>query len=245
MKKDTRLLAIELLRALKKHLKYRELREIFNLPPPIIWRYIQGEVLPSSDRALDILNTIISKEVVKKIIENDVKVYDGIVAIYNIIYDHSLLKLIGYEAYTSFKDENPTVILTAEVDGIPVALSVAEYFDAKVAIAKRRKEIGFKSYLEYSYLSHEPPSITTLYLPSSLLTKRDKILIVDDVLRTGRTLKALLNIAKRSGAPVIGVFSVIAVGNQWYYLIDEVSKVKVIYKVEKEVSTPPGFYPHW
>jgi len=234
VRKDIRLLAIELLKSLKKHLRYRELRDIFNLPPPIIWRYIQGEVLPSPDRANEILNTIISKKVTKRIIEKEIEVYNGVVATYKIIYKPSLLKLIGYEAYIKFKDLEPTAVVTAEVDGIPVALAIADYFDAKVAIAKRRKEVGFRTYIEYSYLSHEPPSITTLYLPSTLITRKDKVLIVDDVLRTGRTLRALIYLTKRTGASIVGVFSVIAVGSRWHYLTDEVKRIEIIHQVERE-----------
>jgi adenine phosphoribosyltransferase len=52
----------------------------------------------------------------------------------------------------------------------------------------------------------------SLYLPTTAIQKNEQVLIADDVLRSGETQRALLNLAERSGAKICGIFMVITVG---------------------------------
>jgi adenine phosphoribosyltransferase len=47
------------------------------------------------------------------------------------------------------------------------------------------------------------------------LRKRDSVLIVDDMIKTGDTQAALVNIVHKAKAEVSGVYSLIAVGDAW------------------------------
>ncbi len=55
----------------------------------------------------------------------------------------------------------------------------------------------------------------TLYVPKSALKRRDSVLIVDDMIKTGETQAALIDIIKQAKAEVSGVYSLISVGNEW------------------------------
>ncbi len=228
---DERYLAIELLKALKKHFTYNELEEVLGIPGPGIWRYVNAKILPTIDKAREILAKIYESRLLSKIIASKIRVVEGgILNTYNVIYDASILKLLGYEAYMVFKEYEPTLIMSVEVDGIPLAIATAEYFDSKIVIVKRRREAGFKDYIEYTMVSRDLPVLTTLYAPRELFSKDDRVLIVDDLLRSGRTCKALIEIARSAGVELVGVFAVIAVGEEWKNTIGDV-RVHVVYSI--------------
>ena len=229
---DERYLAIDLLRALKKYLTYSELEEYLQIPAPGLWRYVNAKIIPTREKAREILSRIIEYKLVSRVIKTRLRIVEeGIVNTYNVIYDPSILKLLGYEAYSMFKDYKPTLIMSAEVDGIPLAISVAEYFDSKVLIVKKRREAGFKDYIEYAMVSRDIPAITTLYAPKELFNRGDKVLIVDDLLRTGRTCNALIEIAREAKVDIVGVFAAIAVGYEWTKHVRN-TRVHVVFQVE-------------
>ncbi len=55
----------------------------------------------------------------------------------------------------------------------------------------------------------------TLYIPKGALKRRDSVLIVDDMMKSGETQAALVNLVHKAKAEVSGVFSLIAIGDEW------------------------------
>jgi adenine phosphoribosyltransferase len=54
----------------------------------------------------------------------------------------------------------------------------------------------------------------TYYLPRAALDEGDRVLVVDDLVRSGETQTLLLDIADRAGATVVGVAALIAAGDE-------------------------------
>ncbi len=228
---DVRFIAVRILRILREYYTYRELEEYFNIPAPSIWKYISGKILPTVEKARQILDTVIEKKITQDLLGKLVKIVDGgIVDLNDVIYNVGVMKVIGLEAYHYFKEESPSIIVSIEVDGIPVALSVAEYFNARVVIVKKRPEASLREYIEYSLISRDLPVITKLYAPKEPFTSKDRVLVVDDLLRTGRTCRALIEMVKNTKSRLVGVFSVVAVGDKWVPVVEETGlKVHIAY----------------
>lgn len=55
----------------------------------------------------------------------------------------------------------------------------------------------------------------TLYIPKEAIKKRDSVLVVDDMIKTGETQVALVNLVRKAKAEMSGLFSLIAVGDEW------------------------------
>jgi len=55
----------------------------------------------------------------------------------------------------------------------------------------------------------------TLYLPKDAMKRRDSILIIDDMIKTGETQAALVNLVRKARAEISGVYALISVGNEW------------------------------
>lgn len=106
-------------------------------------------------------------------------------------------------------------IITAESKGIPLAYEMARQAgDAKWLLARK----GAKLYMQ-NVFSVEVKSITTekvqrLYLDGAdaALMKDKRILIVDDVISTGESLRALEELVEQAGGNIVGRMAILAEG---------------------------------
>lgn len=107
-------------------------------------------------------------------------------------------------------------ILTAECKGIPLAHEMAKILGERVHIIARKKP---KLYMK-SVFKADVSSITTegeqsLYLDGkdAELMKGKRILIIDDVISTGESLRALEKLVELAGGTVAGKMTVLAEGD--------------------------------
>jgi len=84
-----------------------------------------------------------------------------------------------------------------------------------LVIAKNTKEVGVPSFLEETYILNNSGVTMTLYIPKDSIRRRDSVLIVDDMIKSGDTQAALINLVHKAKAEVCGLFSLIAIGDQW------------------------------
>ncbi|NVM01142.1 MAG: helix-turn-helix domain-containing protein [Candidatus Helarchaeota archaeon] len=211
-----RLRAIELLKLLKKKYTYEELSKLTNLPITVLNRYVRGHVIPSTDRAGKLLKIFEKKYNLPKEIQARIKINDdGSFDNTNILNDILLLRMIARLVVQKFSHLKINKIMTAAVDGIPLAALVANELGVDLIFAKPNKEVGISKYIEESYSPSSSRVLTTLFLPKHIISNKDKILIIDDVIRTGRTQLALVNLCKKGGAEVMGLFNIIAIGKRW------------------------------
>lgn len=211
-----RLMTIELLRTAKKHFTYRELAQRTGLPVTVLSRYVKGHVLPTMTRAKNIWDTLtkivnLEEEIRGRIRFDEWGYFDNS----NIICDLTLLHQAAQHALSKFAGRRITKVVTAAVDGIPLATAVASAFGVDLVIAKKSKEVGVHDFLEETYIPSNSAVMMALYIPKRIVKKGDSVLIVDDVIRTGETQRALINIIGRAKAEVTGVFVLIAVGEEW------------------------------
>jgi len=211
-----RLMTIELLRAAKKHYTYRELSSKTDLPVTVLSRYAKGHVLPNTERARRLWKILrklvgLETELSRKIQFNKDGYFDNT----EIVGDFNILRQAARHALTTFAGRRVTKILTAAVDGIPLATMVADSLGVNLVIAKRSKEVGVPAFLEETYVLSNSGVTMTLYVPKNALKRRDSVLIVDDMIKTGETQAALINLSQKARAEVSGIYSLIAIGDDW------------------------------
>ena len=107
-------------------------------------------------------------------------------------------------------------IVTMEAMGIPLATALSLSMNIPFTIIRKR-QYGLPS--EVSIEQTTGYSKSKLYLNG--LKKRDKIVIVDDVLSTGGTLRAVLSSLKTMGVIVKGVVIAVDKGNTAKKIMDE------------------------
>lgn len=213
-----RLMTIELLRTAKykRNITYRELASKTGLPVTVLSRYAKGHVLPNTARAKQLWKVLtklvgLETELRGRIRFDDDGYFDNT----DIVGDFNILQQAANSALANFAGRRVTKVLSAAVDGIPLATMVANALGVNLVVAKRNKEVGVKVFLEETYALRDSGVTMTLYIPKESVKKRDSVLIVDDMIKTGETQVALVNLVKKAKAEISGVFSLIAVGEEW------------------------------
>ncbi len=214
-----RLMTIELLRTAKykRNITYRELASKTGLPVTVLSRYAKGHVLPNTSRARQLWKVLTKLVGLENELRNRIKFdEDGYFDNTEIVGDFNVLQQAANYALANFAGKRVTKVLSAAVDGIPLATMVANALGVNLVVAKRNKEVGVKAFLEETYILGKDSGVTmTLYIPREVIKKRDSVLIVDDMIKTGETQAALVNLARKAKAEISGVFTLIAVGEEW------------------------------
>lgn len=201
------------------------------ISPVDLSRYISGYVLPAPDKAQQILEAIHARGLVEKVFRTAVEVdSQGVVNVPLVAYNVLLLELASSIAFLHFRREIDTVI-TAAINGIPLASMVASFIGARLAVARRERESPTIRYIEAGLFLKDPPNYVHLYVPGDSIRRGDRVLIVDDLFRTGRTFRALLRIAEEAQASVVGGFSMIALGDAWREVVSEELKLVTLVKL--------------
>jgi adenine phosphoribosyltransferase len=212
-KATLQLQAVAVLRMLKETRTYDELAEVTGLPAGDLNRYVNGHVLPSVDRAEDVVDGVGRDELATEL-EARIRMDDeGYVDNSGVVFDQSFLDLVAPVAAESFDFERPDVVLTAATDGITLGAAMASYFGARVAYAKKSKETAVEEFIESRQRLQSGIELT-YYLPASAIGSGETVLVVDDLIRSGETQELLLDIAERADATVGGVFALIAAGGE-------------------------------
>jgi adenine phosphoribosyltransferase len=212
----SRIRVVEVLKLLKRTHTYNELSHASGLPITVLNRYIKGRVLPSQDRSELLLKALqgmfdLSQEVRKRIFFDKNGYFDNT----PILSDTLLSRAIAREVARRFANKRITKVLSPAVDGIPIAVHVANELGTDLVIAKTAKEVGIETFIEESYVPSYSGVLMTLYLPKKTISHKDRVIVVDDVIRSGETQRALINLANKAGTTIVGIFILVAIGALW------------------------------
>ena len=107
-------------------------------------------------------------------------------------------------------------IITAEAKGIPLAHEMARQAgDAKYILARKAPKLYMRDIFSVTVRSITTAREQTLYLDGAdaALMKGKKILVVDDVISTGESLKALETLVEQAGGIICGRMAILAEGD--------------------------------
>jgi len=127
-------------------------------------------------------------------------------------------------------------IITAEAKGIPLAHEMARQTGAqKYFLARKAPKLYMTGVFESTVKSITTAKEQTLYLDvaDAELMKGKKILIVDDVISTGESLKALELLVEKAGGIIAGRMAVLAEG-------DAQNREDLIYLEKLPLFNPDG-----
>ena len=218
-----RMMITDLLKVASESYTYQELSEVLGLSPPILSRYMRGHVLPSYSRAKGLYERLTEitdiKEALKKRIMFD---EDGYFDNTPLVSEITWLKIMANYAMEKFAGRRVTKVLTAAVDGIPCSTLVANLLDIDLLVAKDSKEVGIEDFIEETYIPRGSAIKKMLYLPKTSIKKKDSVLIIDDVVRTGETVKALVDLVRNQRADIAGIYVLVTVGTEWKEYLDSI-----------------------
>ena len=196
-------------------LTFRELSQLLDIPESLLCRYANGDLLPSLETAALIRERLKPMLDLTEVLRRSIAVKEGFVDLNNVLLNPHVLRLYQRRVKELFSDLPINIVLTAATDGIPLSVMASYALNARLAIAKQYKDLASEEFYEVSYVIDSPPRKVSLYLPKHLLNRGDEVLIVDDIVRTGRTLNALIEMIDRAGARLAGVSVLISMSNSW------------------------------
>jgi xanthine phosphoribosyltransferase len=124
--------------------------------------------------------------------------------------DPALMKAIGEELAKRFVETKPTRILTSEASGIAPALVVGMCLNIPIVYARKHQPITMsKDAFQETLISPTHGLQVELSVSAEYLTKNDRVLIIDDLLSSSTTTKALVKLVQKSGATLVGIGAVI------------------------------------
>jgi xanthine phosphoribosyltransferase len=124
--------------------------------------------------------------------------------------DSGLIMRCGQEIAKRFQYAEVTRILTAEVSGIAPAFAAGYALSVPVVYARKIKPVTMYGpvFLETA-MSHTKNTEVNLLVAAEFMPAGERVLVIDDFLATGKTIRSLLRIVRSAKSSVVGVACVV------------------------------------
>lgn len=209
-----RLLASEALRLVKPVMSYRDLYELTGLPESVLCRYVKGSIIPSFDHAVKILaRTALSLDLsylLKDLVERE---KSPIIDLLRVLKDPYIARLLSIMIMLELVDKQISKIVATAEAVLPIATMLSIEFGAPVVLVKRKSYPGIQYYSVT--VMRSPKDVETLYLDKDLVTRKDKVFVLADVVYTGKTLESVIHMLMKSKAEIIDVVVIMGLGVAW------------------------------
>jgi adenine phosphoribosyltransferase len=231
---------IDRLRLAKEMMTYSEMESVSGVHSTLLCRYVTGSIRPSRDQAETLERTILGRSGFKdRLKEKMVIVNGGYLDLHLLVGDPSFLRWISGDVTSQFSDLKCDRILTAASSGIALATAIAMHFGVPIVYATNTKSSGLGPYFEADLHSQNPSEISTLYIPSSLLREGDSVIIVDDVATSGRTMSGLVELVRKAGCKLEGIFVLASRSKLWREKItrtisDKPARILVYFEMDSD-----------
>lgn len=128
----------------------------------------------------------------------------GLVYYTDLLFEPDWASFLGFTMASLFDAQKPTVVMTSEVKGIPVAFFTAYALGVPLAVCRFRNRPSDGPAVGVHYPTGNG-DVRTMYLGTRFLSHTSRVLIVDDFMRGGSTAAGMLLMAGEFKAEVVGV----------------------------------------
>ncbi|MZQ74974.1 MAG: pur operon repressor [Peptoclostridium sp.] len=122
----------------------------------------------------------------------------------DIIYSPQVVSKVGKLFATYIDYSAADCVVTIETKGIPLALATANAMNLPLVIIRKNSKISEGSSLSINYASASNEKIQTMSLSRKSLKEGSKVILIDDFMRGGGTLKGMQDLMKEFKADVVG-----------------------------------------
>jgi xanthine phosphoribosyltransferase len=128
----------------------------------------------------------------------------------NHMIDPELMNNCALELAHFFQHLAPTKVLTVETSGVAPSLLTALHLKCPVIYCRSgKKPITMPRFYTAKSRSHTKGGEVDLYVSQEFLREGDRVLIIDDFLATGVTIKAMVELVVQAKATLIGIGALI------------------------------------
>lgn len=144
------------------------------------------------------------REIAEKLSVPERLLPSGLVYYTDLLFDPAWASFLGFTMASLFDENKPTVVMTSEVKGIPVAFFTAYAMGVPLAVCRFRNRPSDGPAVGVHFPTGNG-DVRTMYLGTRLLDPSSKVLIVDDFMRGGSTIAGMLLMTREFNASVAGV----------------------------------------
>lgn len=145
-----------------------------------------------------------------------------------------VVNAIGRLIASVYAEDKVDTIMTMETKGIPLAYAVASQCNVPVVVVRRISKVTEGSTVSINYISGSSKRIQTMVLPRRSLKERARVLIVDDFMKAGGTMKGMMNLTKEFGAAVAGMAVFVEKKDEQPKLVDHYISLLKLSIIEQE-----------
>lgn len=161
----------------------------------------------------------------------------------DILSNPRYINVIGRIFASIYMDKNIDVVMTVETKGIPLAYAVANYLNIPVTIVRRDSHVTEGATVNINYVSGSTKRIQTMMLPKRSLREGENVLIIDDFMRAGGTVKGMIQLIEEFKANVVGIGVIVESSDFEERLINDYTSLVTVSEVdtkEKVVKVERG-----
>lgn len=163
----------------------------------------------------------------------------------DILGDPSTLDKIGKLFATAFAEQEAEVVMTVETKGIPLAYATARYLNVPVVIVRRDNKVTEGSVVSINYVSGSSKRIQTMSLARRALAEASRVLIVDDFMKAGGTIRGMIDLLQEFKATVVGCGVFVEAADVAERLVDDyisLARLRDVDLKEKHIEIELGSY---
>lgn len=122
----------------------------------------------------------------------------------DLISSPALLSTVGQIFATEFQNYDPEFVVTVETAGIPVALQAAHALNIPLVVVRRQSRMTEGPVLTMNFLSGSARQVETMSLSRRALPQNSRVLLIDDFMKAGGTLRGLSDLMGEFECTVVG-----------------------------------------
>lgn len=128
----------------------------------------------------------------------------GFLYLIDLIYDPTVVSKIGKIFASNIDYTDADYVVTMETKGIPMALMTSKAMNLPLVIIRKDIKVSEGPTLSMTYISGNSSKVESMSLPRKALKPNSKVIIIDDFMRGGGTIKGMVDLMNEFGAEVIG-----------------------------------------
>ena len=165
----------------------------------------------------------------------------GFLYLIDLIYDPRIASKIGKIFASNIDYSQADYVVTMETKGIPMALMTAKAMNLPVVIIRKDTKVSEGPTLSMTYVSGNSSKVESMSLPRKAVKPGSKVILIDDFMRGGGTIKGMIELMNEFGAEVIGKGVFISTTNPIKKMVDDyISLIQIDVINNEVVSVEPN-----
>lgn len=161
----------------------------------------------------------------------------GFLYLIDLIYDPRIASKIGKIFASNIDYSQADYVVTMETKGIPMALMTAKAMNLPLVIIRKDTKVSEGPTLSMTYVSGNSSKVESMSLPRKAVKPGSKVILIDDFMRGGGTIKGMMQLMNEFGAEVIGKGVFISTTNPTQKMVEDYISLIEIDVVNNEVMS--------